>query len=72
MSTVEIFSRDSRRLSRPFLLAARLSAWRTVRKQRAKLSSLDARALDDIGLSRADAHAEARRPFWDVPESWRN
>ncbi|UYV36946.1 DUF1127 domain-containing protein [Rhodobacteraceae bacterium D3-12] len=72
MSSIEIFSRDSRRLSRPFLLAAHLTAWRSLRKQRANLSKLDARALDDIGLTRSDANTEARRPFWDVPESWRD
>ncbi|MEO3470656.1 DUF1127 domain-containing protein [Roseomonas sp. CAU 1739] len=32
--------------------------------QRARLASLDPRLLRDIGLTRAQALAEARRPWW--------
>lgn len=39
--------------------------------QRQALRSLDADALNDIGLTRAEAKAEAGRSFWDAPESWR-
>ena len=39
--------------------------------QRRALRSLDADALRDIGLTRTEAKAEASRPFWDAPESWR-
>lgn len=44
-----------------------LSVWR----QRDQLRRLDSRALEDIGLTRADAEAEAARPIWDVPDTWR-
>lgn len=40
-------------------------------RQRRALARLDARALDDIGVSRSQAEAEARRPPWDAPDSWR-
>lgn len=33
-------------------------------QQRRALARLDTRGLDDIGLSRKEALAEARRPFW--------
>lgn len=45
-----------------------LDVWR----QRQHLQSLDAAALDDIGLSRKDATREANRPIWDVPAHWRS
>lgn len=35
--------------------------------ERRRLIALDDRALSDIGVSRADAHAEWSRPFWDLP-----
>ncbi|MCT8159701.1 DUF1127 domain-containing protein [Pseudoruegeria sp. SHC-113] len=55
---------------RPFLarLLAADAAWR----QRQALKALDAAALADIGLTRAEAEAESARPFWDVPATWRN
>lgn len=31
---------------------------------RRQLASLDARMLDDIGVSSADVHFEASKPFW--------
>ena len=34
------------------------------RRQRQQLARLDDRLLDDIGVSRAEAQAEARRPWW--------
>ena len=49
-------------------LSHAMGVWR----QRQALRSLDARALADIGLSRAEADAEAGRPFWDAPETWRS
>lgn len=39
--------------------------------QRQTLNRLDDRALNDIGLTRAEAEAEARRSIWDVPDTWR-
>lgn len=39
-------------------------------RQRHALARLDDAALADIGLSRADALAEANRPLWDAPAHW--
>jgi len=41
-------------------------------RQRQDLLRLDASQLDDIGLSRDEAVAEAARPIWDAPANWRN
>ncbi len=43
----------------------------TVHHQRRRLSRLDDRALQDIGLTRDTARSEARRPFWDIPAAQR-
>lgn len=40
-------------------------------RQRRALARLDERRLRDLGLCLKDAEAEARRPFWDVPDTWR-
>lgn len=40
-------------------------------RQRRQLGRLDAALLADIGVKTPAAHAEARRPFWDVPSNWR-
>ena len=42
-----------------------LLRWQELPVQRRKLLELDARMLKDIGISRADAVREAKRPFWD-------
>ncbi|MEZ5796698.1 MAG: DUF1127 domain-containing protein [Paracoccaceae bacterium] len=55
---------------RPGLLA-RLGALLSLRRQRARLAQLDDRALRDIGITRAEAEAEARRPAWQAPSHWR-
>ncbi len=52
-------------------LLSRITHVLAVRRQRKALRKLDARALEDIGLSRAEAEAEAARPLWDAPETWR-
>jgi len=39
-------------------------AWMERRRQRDALNELDARLLDDIGVSRQEAQAEAEKPFW--------
>ncbi|MCW8843328.1 MAG: DUF1127 domain-containing protein [Rhodobacteraceae bacterium] len=41
-------------------------------RQRRALAKLDARSLEDMGISRRDAEAESRRPVWDVPAAWRS
>lgn len=42
-----------------------------LRRQRQRLMELDAHLLADIGISAQAAQAEADRPFWDAPESWK-
>ena len=39
-------------------------------RQRRALADLDDTALSDIGLTRDEAVAEARKPIWDVPDHW--
>ena len=46
-------------------LLSRLSAWRRRMRERAELARLDARELQDIGLSSADAYREAAKWFWE-------
>ncbi len=48
------------------LLLAAFAAYR----QRQVLARLDDRTLADIGLTRAEASAEAARPAWDLPGNW--
>jgi uncharacterized protein YjiS (DUF1127 family) len=36
-------------------------------RQRCALARLDDRRLRDVGLTEAEAWAEANRPFWDLP-----
>jgi len=48
-------------------LRARLAVWRS----RRDLARLDARALDDIGVTAEDAAREASLSLWDVPATWK-
>jgi uncharacterized protein YjiS (DUF1127 family) len=41
-----------------------LALWARRRRQRDALLSLDDSLLKDIGLTRLDAEAEGRKPFW--------
>ena len=50
---------------------APLSQFYNVWHSRRALATLDDAALNDIGVTRVDAHTEANRPFWDVPNTWR-
>ena len=52
-------------------LAARFVAAMAVRRSRSALADLPDYILADVGLTRAEAEAEARRPFWEVPARWR-
>jgi uncharacterized protein YjiS (DUF1127 family) len=52
-------------------LLARLRAAFAVRAERRRLAELDDSRLQDLGLTRSDASAEAARPLWDVPARWR-
>jgi len=38
--------------------------WQERAEQRYRLAALDDHILQDVGLSRADAAAEAAKPFW--------
>ena len=40
------------------------------RRERKALARLDGKALSDIGLTKSQAHREATRPIWDVPDHW--
>ncbi len=42
----------------------------SLRRQRRSLAKLDDRALNDIGITREQAEAEASRPIWDAPHFW--
>ena len=44
-----------------------MTAWH----QRQQLLNLDAARLADIGVTRAQATAEAQKSLWDVPKAWR-
>ncbi|MEY1556285.1 DUF1127 domain-containing protein [Yoonia sp. R2331] len=39
-------------------------------KQRKALARMDDAQLHDLGLTFAEAQAEASRPLWDVPATW--
>ena len=54
-----------------FSVIATLRHFHAVRTQRKALKSLDSAGLRDIGVTRAQAQAEAKRPVWDAPQSWR-
>jgi uncharacterized protein YjiS (DUF1127 family) len=45
-------------------VAKTLETWADRRAARLQLSSLDARALRDLGWSRADVEFEANKPMW--------
>ncbi len=51
----------------PFKRIARLIA---LQKERRQLADLDQHLLDDIGIDRHKALAEAERPVWDAPGAW--
>jgi uncharacterized protein YjiS (DUF1127 family) len=45
-------------------LAALVSRWRERARGRRQLASLDARARNDLGLTRLDVARECAKPFW--------
>jgi uncharacterized protein YjiS (DUF1127 family) len=51
-------------------LHATLTAVLMLHRTRARLAMLDDHLLRDIGLTRAEAAAEAARPVWDAPGHW--
>ncbi|SLN23886.1 hypothetical protein ROA7450_00959 [Roseovarius albus] len=48
-----------------------LSTLVSLYRQRRALSKLDDASLNDIGVSRTEAQAEAKRAPWDVPSNWK-
>jgi len=42
----------------------------SLRKQRARLITLDDQQLRDIGVTYKQALKESRRPVWNVPSNW--
>lgn len=48
----------------------RLALALSARRQRIALARLEDRLLDDAGIDRDAARAEAARPIWDVPVTW--
>lgn len=49
----------------------RLTGAMALHRSRARLAELDPHLLADVGLTRADAEAEANRSVWDAPETWK-
>ena len=47
-------------------ILALLKTWQSRADQRGQLLELDADRLDDLGMSRAQAEREGRKPFWNV------
>ena len=45
-------------------------SFRNLARSRRALRKLNAQHLADIGFSKAQADAEARKPLWDVPDHW--
>lgn len=64
-------------LNRPHLparrqtLVARLAVLMSTYRQRQHLETLPDHLLNDIGLTREQAHQEASRSVWDAPKDWR-
>lgn len=63
LTTAPRFAPASRRLTPLARVKAALDLW----QQRRALALLDDSRLADLGLTRAQARAEASRPFWDAP-----
>ena len=72
MALLDLSLPRARRRTVPGALFAFAMRAVALHRQRAALRRLDDAALDDIGLSRAEAEREARRPAWDVPATWRD
>lgn len=53
------------------LLLSRVWQMIELARQRRALALLDAHRLRDLGLTKAQARAEADRLAWDVPAHWR-
>jgi len=51
-------------------LMTRILALSELSRQRKALAHLSDADLADIGIDRAAARRESRRPFWDAPDHW--
>lgn len=60
----------SPRARRASSLLSRIGMAFAVSRQRRALAQLDDAMLEDIGLTRSEAHREAERPAWDAPRHW--
>ena len=49
---------------------SRLLALSALSRSRRSVARLDDHLLRDIGITRAEAMAEASRPAWDAPSHW--
>lgn len=58
------------RTRRSFSVFAWLTTFVSIWRERQSLESLDDHILKDIGKSRDEVKAEARRPVWDAPNRW--
>lgn len=47
-------------------VAATIATWIGRARMRRRLLALDDRMLRDVGISRAEVHGEATKPFWQV------
>lgn len=56
--------------ARPTGLLKTVTNMLQLRKERRALASLDAHALNDIGISKFEALDEAARSAWDAPDYW--
>ncbi|WP_205910831.1 DUF1127 domain-containing protein [Paroceanicella profunda] len=73
MNTTSLSRRHAQRKVRRgagWSLFGLLRRWMEVSAQRRRLEHLDDRTLEDIGITRDDARAEASRRFWDLPRSY--
>lgn len=71
---MSIFSLSPSRvaISRPagITLLRRITDAVALHRSRQHLRALDARLLEDIGVSRNQAQNEAERAIWDAPDHW--
>jgi len=56
--------------ARPTGLLKTLVSKVQLHNERRALASLDAAALNDIGVTKFDAMDEAKRSVWDAPDYW--
>ncbi|PUB18648.1 DUF1127 domain-containing protein [Yoonia sediminilitoris] len=54
-------------MAKPRGLSQTLTSWIALARQRRALAMLDDHLLRDIGVTRADALQEARKPVWEHP-----